>query len=234
MNPVDTQDKPKIATKAVTVIGMSDDGCLSLTARALNSVQNAQVLMGGERHLAFFPQFEGTKIPIKGKLMDLIDKVDELSQENNVVVLASGDPLFFGIGGLIGKQSDANPGGSPYSASPQQLDGRPGSIGDDIYAVGAMLYALMSGKPPFYPDLDKKMIAGQVPAPPKTDYPPPDGLVELVMRILATDPLDRPASIGEVRELLAEIMGVASTSTRPPGESAGKGVATDKIQPCSQ
>ena len=150
---------------------------------------------------------------------------------SNVLYSADGEVRLsdFGIGGLIGKQSDAKPGGSPYSASPQQLDGRPGSIGDDIYAVGAMLYALMSGKPPFYPDLDKKMIAGQVPAPPKTDYPPPDGLVELVMRILATDPLDRPASIGEVRESLAEIMGVASTSTRPPGESAGKGVATDKI-----
>ena len=104
MNPVETAQQATIATKAVTVIGMSDDGCLSLTARALNSVQKAQVLIGGERHLAFFPQFEGTKIPIKGKLLDLIEKISELSQENNVVVLASGDPLFFGIGGLITKK----------------------------------------------------------------------------------------------------------------------------------
>jgi len=104
MNPVDTLDQTKIATKAVTIIGMSNDGCLSLTARALNSVQKAQVLVGGKRHLAYFPQFEGQRIPIKGKLLDLIEKIDELSHENNVVVLASGDPLFFGVGGLITKK----------------------------------------------------------------------------------------------------------------------------------
>ncbi|MCZ6880902.1 MAG: protein kinase [Gammaproteobacteria bacterium] len=150
---------------------------------------------------------------------------------SNVLYTADGEVRLndFGIGGIIGKQSDAFPGGSPYSASPQQLDGQPGSIGDDIYAVGAMLYALMSGKPPFYADPDKKKIAGQVPPPPKTDYPPPDGLVELVMRILARDPRDRPDSIGEVRELLADITGVSSTSTRPPGELVGTGVGNDKI-----
>ena len=110
MNPIETNIQKKNVENGfkpfpnVTVIGMSDDGCLSLTARALNSVQNAQVLIGGERHLAFFPQFEGKKIAVKGKLVDLIEEMAELSNENNVVVLASGDPLFFGIGGLITKK----------------------------------------------------------------------------------------------------------------------------------
>ena len=150
---------------------------------------------------------------------------------SNILCSADGEVRLsdFGIGGIIGKQSDAFPGGSRYSASPQQLAGLPGSIGDDIYAVGAMLYALISGKPPFYGEPDQEKIAGQVPPPPKTDHPLPDGLVELVMRILAKDPLDRPASIGEVRELLADIIGVSSTATRPPGESAGTGIGTDKI-----
>ncbi|MCZ6826327.1 MAG: protein kinase [Gammaproteobacteria bacterium] len=149
---------------------------------------------------------------------------------SNVLYTEDGEVRLsdFGISGIIGKKDDAYPGGSPYSASPQQLDGQPGSIGDDIYAVGAMLYALMSGKPPFYAEPDKK-IAGEVPPPPKTDYPPPDGLVELVMRILARDPVDRPGSIGEVRELLADIIGAGSTTTRPPGELGGAGIATDKI-----
>ena len=58
---------------------------------------------------------------------------------SNVLYSADGGVRLtdFGIGGLIGKQGDAYPGGSPYSASPQQLDGQPGSISDDIYAVGA-------------------------------------------------------------------------------------------------
>ena len=68
---------------AVTVVGMSDDGCVSLTSRAMNAVCKAQVLVGGERHLEFFPQFEGLKIPVKGKLSEILDKVEELSLENN-------------------------------------------------------------------------------------------------------------------------------------------------------
>jgi precorrin-6Y C5,15-methyltransferase (decarboxylating) len=89
------------AIKSVTVIGMSDDGCASLTARAVHAVQTAQVLVGGERHLEFFPQFEGMKIPVKGKLTEIIRRIDELALENNVAVLASGDPLYYGIGGLL-------------------------------------------------------------------------------------------------------------------------------------
>lgn len=108
MNPVEALKESQLITKAVTVIGMSDDGCLSLTARVLNSVQKAQILIGGERHLTFFPQFEGERITIKGRLLELVDQIDELSNENNIVVLASGDPMFFGIGSLITKKIGAD------------------------------------------------------------------------------------------------------------------------------
>lgn len=91
-------------TKAVTVIGMSDDGCLSLSARAVNQVAQAQVLVGGERHLSFFPQFDGKKVVVKGELREILNQVEAFASENQVVVLASGDPLFFGIGSLIVKK----------------------------------------------------------------------------------------------------------------------------------
>jgi len=107
MNPSKLLDKT-IAypqkTKPVTLIGMSDCGCGSLSARAVNAISKAQVLVGGERHLEFFSQFEGLKIPIKGKIMDVIKQIEELSDEHDVVVLASGDPLYFGIGGLLVKK----------------------------------------------------------------------------------------------------------------------------------
>ncbi|EMG01112.1 cobalt-precorrin-6Y C(5)-methyltransferase domain protein [Leptospira borgpetersenii str. 200701203] len=47
--------------KAVTVIGMGDEGCLGLSSIAANAVSNAQVLAGGKRHLDFFPNFQGKK-----------------------------------------------------------------------------------------------------------------------------------------------------------------------------
>lgn len=93
--------------RAVTVIGIGDDGCLGLSSRATNAVAAAQVLVGGERHLQFFPQFRGEKIVLKEKLGETLEKVAKLAGENNVCVLASGDPLFFGVGALVAKKLGA-------------------------------------------------------------------------------------------------------------------------------
>ena len=90
--------------RAVTVIGMGDDGCAGLTSRAANAVARAQVLVGGERHLAFFPQFTGERIPLKGGLGAALDRAAQLAEEHHVCVLASGDPLFFGVGPMIAKR----------------------------------------------------------------------------------------------------------------------------------
>lgn len=97
-----------IKPKAVTIIGMGEEGCLGLTSRAVNVVAKAQVLVGTERYLVFFSQFEGKKIIIKGKLSGILDEIYQLSAENNVVVLASGDPFFYGIGSLIVKKIGIN------------------------------------------------------------------------------------------------------------------------------
>lgn len=90
--------------KAVTVVGIGDDGCVGLSARAANAVAAAQVLAGGERHLAFFPQFRGERVVLKDKLGDALDRIAALAHEHHVVVLASGDPLFYGVGALVAKK----------------------------------------------------------------------------------------------------------------------------------
>lgn len=87
--------------KAVTVIGLGDDGCAGLSARAANAVAAADVLAGGERHLAFFPQFRGERIVLRGGLDGALERIAERADEHRVAVLASGDPLFFGIGARI-------------------------------------------------------------------------------------------------------------------------------------
>ena len=87
--------------RAVTILGIGADGCSSLTSRALEAVATAQYLVGGERQLAFFPQFPGQRLVIKDALPRLIDHLAELSADNNICILASGDPLFYGIGALV-------------------------------------------------------------------------------------------------------------------------------------
>ena len=87
--------------KAVRVIGIGDDGCLGLSSRAYNATVDCQVLVGGERQLAFFPDHPGRKVILKKNLKEVLKDVQELSAQYNVAVLASGDPLFYGIGSLV-------------------------------------------------------------------------------------------------------------------------------------
>ncbi|HKQ69705.1 MAG TPA: precorrin-6y C5,15-methyltransferase (decarboxylating) subunit CbiE [Polyangiaceae bacterium] len=87
--------------RAVTVIGMGDDGCAGLSSRAASAVSSCQVLVGGERHLAFFPQFRGERITLRAGVGPALDRVAELANEHTVSILSSGDPLFFGVGSLV-------------------------------------------------------------------------------------------------------------------------------------
>jgi precorrin-6B C5,15-methyltransferase / cobalt-precorrin-6B C5,C15-methyltransferase len=93
-----------MSSAAVTLVGIGDDGCASLSPRAFSAVSRAQVLAGGERQLAFFERFTGERIVLKNGIGASLDRIAELANEHNVCVLASGDPLFFGIGSLIIKR----------------------------------------------------------------------------------------------------------------------------------
>jgi precorrin-6Y C5,15-methyltransferase (decarboxylating) len=94
--------------RAVTVVGIGDDGCKGLTARGLEAVAAAQWLVGGERHLAFFPEFTGERIVLKQGIGTALDRVGQIADEHNVCILASGDPLFFGVGALVVKKLGAD------------------------------------------------------------------------------------------------------------------------------
>lgn len=89
---------------ALNLIGMGEGGCTTLSARAFNLITGSHVLAGSERLLRFFPDFHGKKVPIEGKLSLFLDDLYEESAEATVTLLASGDPLFFGIGSLVTKR----------------------------------------------------------------------------------------------------------------------------------
>lgn len=89
----------------IQIIGIGDDGPTGLSGERLAAVDAAEVLVGGKRHLAFFPASCAERIEVGSNLQDVVVKIDQASSTGRaVVVLASGDPLFYGIGGyLIGK-----------------------------------------------------------------------------------------------------------------------------------
>lgn len=81
---------------SVTVVGIGADGHLPPSTRAL--VEGAEVLLGGERHLALVPAVEGqVRAPWPRPLAGLPDLLAEHGGRR-VVALASGDPLVSGIG----------------------------------------------------------------------------------------------------------------------------------------
>ena len=89
---------------AITIIGIGDNGCVGMTSKAYNCLQKAQVLVGGKRHLDFFSDFKGRRLCFDNGLLNTIDEIEKESEENSIVVLSSGDPLFFGVADLITKR----------------------------------------------------------------------------------------------------------------------------------
>jgi tetratricopeptide (TPR) repeat protein len=93
-------------------------------------------------------------------------------------------------------------GGSPFTASPEQLCGEPPAISDDVYGFGALAYELLSGHPPFYPRFDLNRVLEE-PAPPlKPAHQMPERLVALVMAMVAKPAERRPASMRDVIEAI--------------------------------
>lgn len=81
----------------LTVVGMGPAGVQLMTPLAADAVKHADALVGGVRHLAQFPAFGGERCPLGANIAQVLAWI-EARQTQNVVVLASGDPLFYGIG----------------------------------------------------------------------------------------------------------------------------------------
>lgn len=97
------------------MIGIGDSGASGLLPQYIEWINDCDVLVGGERHLAFFPSFKGEKLVIKGGLKPLIETLQK--ETRNVVILVSGDPLFYGLGGVLAKKLSIEI--YPYTSSMQ-------------------------------------------------------------------------------------------------------------------
>ncbi|HCY87082.1 MAG TPA: bifunctional cobalt-precorrin-7 (C(5))-methyltransferase/cobalt-precorrin-6B (C(15))-methyltransferase [Desulfobacteraceae bacterium] len=90
----------------VHVIGIGQSRT-DLTEHHLSLIYDCDLLVGGERQLNMFPDFTGNTLAIKGKLDPILDQISSDMRSNKIVVLASGDPLFYGIGTTLSKRISA-------------------------------------------------------------------------------------------------------------------------------
>ncbi|MBS9720587.1 precorrin-6y C5,15-methyltransferase (decarboxylating) subunit CbiE [Tianweitania sp. BSSL-BM11] len=94
-------------TKWLSVVGIGEDGVNGLSPRARDRIAQAEIVMGGRRHLALAQSLitgeaRAWPEPFDPSMQDLI-----ALQGRQVCVLASGDPFLFGVGATIARVIDA-------------------------------------------------------------------------------------------------------------------------------
>ncbi len=85
-------------TVHVVGLGMSPG---DLTPGALELIRQAQVLVGGRRLLGYFPDHHAKKITLGKDPEAALRQLPDLAADRRVVVLASGDPNFYGVAPLV-------------------------------------------------------------------------------------------------------------------------------------
>ncbi|MFD7340694.1 precorrin-6y C5,15-methyltransferase (decarboxylating) subunit CbiE [Streptomyces violascens] len=102
----------------VTVIGIGADGWDGLAPAARDALGAAQVVIGGARQLALLPEACGARrvtwpTPLRAAVPVLL----EAHRGRRVAVLASGDPMFYGIGRTLTEVLGASPRVLPHPSS---------------------------------------------------------------------------------------------------------------------
>lgn len=117
-------------------------------------------------------------------------------------------------------------GTAPY-VSPEQARGRVSGPATDLYALGAVLYEMLTGAPPYTGDsalaVALKHIQDPVPDPRAARPELAAPVAELVMRLLAKDPADRPAGAAAVAARLRALRDAAlrDDAEDPPPAAVG-------------
>ena len=139
--------------------------------------------------------------------------------------------LDFGIAKMLGREEEDEDGeaslvtnmgailGTPEYMSPEQCSGLPSGPGADIYGCGALLYTLLTGRPPFTAEHPIKVTfkhLTEVPLPPSALRPGLDpDLERAVLTALAKDPGDRHASAAVFAGVLEGLLASCAPTADP-------------------
>ena len=111
----------------------------------------------------------------------------------NVLLDNRGVPYLIDFGvAARSDQDQAATGGSPIASSPQQLAGEAPRPEDDIYSLGALIYELISGRPPHPGTADDSVNRDPEPLTAKNGSAVPASIGTLVSQMLARNPSARP------------------------------------------
>jgi len=134
--------------------------------------------------------------------------------------------LDFGIAKLTHEARDATLTatgsilGTPAYMSPEAITGRAVDARSDVYAVGGVIYYMLTGRPPFQEENVDVLLARQVSAEPPSltgdDPTAPVELDDLLRRCLAKRPEDRFADGQELADAVAARLATGGFTDREP------------------
>jgi precorrin-6Y C5,15-methyltransferase (decarboxylating) len=112
----------------LSIVGIGEDGFCGLSPAACTLIDTAELLVGGERHLAMVPtRAEGSceRLVWPSPLLDMVDRIAAM-RGRRVCVLATGDPMHCGIGATLARKIAPEemivvPGISAYSLAAARL-----------------------------------------------------------------------------------------------------------------
>lgn len=115
----------------------------------------------------------------------------------------------FGIASLIARKRERKASGTLGYMSPEQITGRYVDETTDLFALGAVLYEMLTGENPFYAeslkDTAMRVLNHEPPPPSSLEPTVPEKLDSIVMKLLAKDPEFRFQSAVQLKEAIKEL-----------------------------
>jgi len=186
-------------------------------------------------------------IPVFCQVLDGIDHAHQLGivhrdiKPANMMLTEKGTlkVLDFGIARLLGSARMTRAGniiGTLEYMAPEQVRGQETDGRSDIYALGMMLYEVLTGRLPFDSENEfelMKMQTEQMPVNPRELNPNiPEAVEEAIMRAIRKDPNERFQTAGDFREMLQE-SGLGTTAVMHGASGTYRRAASSK-PPISQ
>src|SRR6266404_3061936 len=81
----------------IHIIGVGSDGLRGLTGKPRELLQAAELVLGSEPTLGLVTELTAQRLPIGANLPEVVQTLETHLGKKRMVVVASGDPLFYGV-----------------------------------------------------------------------------------------------------------------------------------------